>query len=537
MLGYEVLSTKVADKAFHDSGNDSDVSRCHPNTRMGALETIQGWILGNDNPTASIMWFYGPAESGKSVIARSIAEWCENRQILLASFFFSRMDSSRNNLKHFVPTLAYAMANSVPDCRSSIGLAVESDPHIFSRFVGRQFDRLITKPLSQLVQGETVKDLPYVIVIDGLDECIKQDEQEAVIQLFWSTLSNEQNPRWKVLVTSRFERAIQCSLDNIPRPNFSVRVAVDQYNPIDDIERRSNEKPTEMKRRPVSPASDRPPLNDDHLVRKSYNFGSLNFKLLKASSNYFQHPSVTLTVPAGTVVLGGGAYVDWDSPPGLSPPGNLLTAMYPNDNGTTWTVAAKDHIEVSKARVTAYCIVAQMKDGTPISADNYKVVSATSKVAAHPTLQVDIPSEYTVVGGGARVNYTGAGNMLYASYPTDGLDGWVGSAKDHIDSDPTTITVWAMGLRKSFLKNAGMRISSFDTTSSPAANHPCQTLVLPNFHLTGVGARVNWNVQGNLLTACCPRDHQTVVAEGKDHFLPDPSTITAYAIGFGEVVE
>src|SRR6266545_5911087 len=192
MLGYEVLSTKVADKAFHDSGHDSNVSRSSSNTQTDALEMIQGWILGNDNSMASVMWLYG-AEAGKSVIGRSIADWCENRQILLASFFFSRMDSSRNNLKHFVPTLAYAIANSIPECRSSIGLAVESDPHIFSRFVEKQFHRLFTRPLSQLVQDGIVKDLPYVIIIDGLDECIQPDEQEAVIKLFWSALSNDQN--------------------------------------------------------------------------------------------------------------------------------------------------------------------------------------------------------------------------------------------------------------------------------------------------------------------------------------------------------
>ena len=84
--------------------------------------------------------------------------------------------------------------------------------------------------------------------------------------------------------------------------------------------------------------------------------------------------------------------------------GNLLTAMYPNDNGTTWTVASKDHINASPARVIAYCIVAQMRDGSPIQANHYTVVSATSTVAAHPTLQVDLPAGFVVVGGGARAN-------------------------------------------------------------------------------------------------------------------------------------
>jgi len=267
-----------------------------------------------------------------------------------------------------------------------------------------------------------------------------------------------------------------------------------------------------------------------------YNFGVLNLRLLKATSEGAHHPTTTLTAPKGTVILGGGAYVDWDgpfSPP--SPPGNLLTAMYPNDKGTTWTVASKDHIIESKARVIAYCIVAQMKDGSPISADNYKVVNATSAVVANqPTMQVDLPIGYTIVGGGARTNYSGEGSLLFASYPTAQLRGWIGSAKDHVQLDPATITVWAIGLKESFLKRAGMIVRLFNTTSSLPANHPRHTFVFPDFYLTGAGARVNWNGQGNLLTASYPQDRQTVVAEGKDHDQVDRATITAYAIGFTE---
>jgi len=257
----------------------------------------------------------------------------------------------------------------------------------------------------------------------------------------------------------------------------------------------------------------------------TYYHGALSFKLLKTTSDCAQHPTVILKAPPGTVIL-GGAYVDWDgacSPP--SPPGNLLTAMYPNNNGTTWTVASKDHLEVSKARVVAYCIAAQMKDGTPISLDDYKIDSATNVVAAHLTQQVNLPAGFTVVGGGARANYGGLGNMLFASYPTVGWD----LPKTSFNR---TITVWAIGLRECLLRNAGMFVSSFDSTSSPDANHPWHTFVIPDFHLTGAGARVNWNGAGNLLTASLPEDRQTVVAHGKDHIEVDRSTITAYAVGF-----
>jgi hypothetical protein len=212
--------------------------------------------------------------------------------------------------------------------------------------------------------------------------------------------------------------------------------------------------------------------------------------------------------------------------------------MYPNDNGTTWTVASKDHIKASPASIDAYCIVARMRDGSPISANDYIIVSQTSEVAAHPSQQVNLSPEFVVVGGGAMANYgTGVGSMLYASYPTGDLSGWIGSAKDHQVSDPTTITVWAIGLRKSFVEEAGVQVIGVNQTSFPG-NHPGIAFQVSaiNFYLTGIGAIDNWTGYGNLLTAIYAPDHQTVVARGKDHLVADPSTITAYGIGLSLVV-
>jgi hypothetical protein len=266
----------------------------------------------------------------------------------------------------------------------------------------------------------------------------------------------------------------------------------------------------------------------------TYHMGVLSFQLLKATSDYASHPSVTIEAPKGTVILGGGAYVDWDGPD--SPPnplGNLLTGIFPNDAGTTWTATSKDHLQPSPARIVAYCIVAQTRGGTPISKDDYTIVNKTSATAPHPTQQVNLPSGFVVVGGGARANYGGGlGSLLYETRPTDGLDGWVGSAKDHLQSDPATITVWAIGLRKAFLDEAGMTVTSVNSTTSKVAHHPRHALVVPDFHLTGGGARTNWKGLGSLLTATFPQDRQTWIAQGKDHIESDPATITAWAVGF-----
>jgi hypothetical protein len=271
-------------------------------------------------------------------------------------------------------------------------------------------------------------------------------------------------------------------------------------------------------------------------VVDSYDYKELSFQLLKATSDCAQHPTVSITAPQGTVILGGGAYVNWDGPcvNFAVPFGNMITGMFPSDDGTAWTVTSKDHDKPSPASIVAYCIVAQMRDKRPIPTGFYKIVSQTSNVAAHPTQQVNLPEGFSLVGGGARANYKGQGSLLFASNPTPGMDGWVGSSKDHFEPDPASITVWAIGLRQSFLRDANMLsdLTLSSKTTSAIASHPRLTIVIPDFHMTGGGARVNWNQLGNLLTASFPQDRQTWVAEGKDHLQPDPSTITAYAVGF-----
>jgi hypothetical protein len=271
-------------------------------------------------------------------------------------------------------------------------------------------------------------------------------------------------------------------------------------------------------------------------VVDSYAYKALKFDLLKATSACANHPTVSIRAPEGTVILGGGAYVDWDGPGANFMPrdGNLITGMFPSDDGATWTVSAKDHQSYSPASVVAYCIVAQKRDKTPIPKEYYKIVSQTSDVAHHPTQEVNLPTGFSIVGGGVRANYKGHGSMVYASNPTPELDGWVGCARDHRESDPASITVWAIGLKQSFLQELAMLadLSLSSKTTTAATHHPRLTVVTPDFHMTGGGGRVNWDTAGSFLTAAFPQDRQTWVAEGKDHFIPEPTTITAYTIGF-----
>jgi archaellum biogenesis ATPase FlaH len=159
------------------------------------------------------MWLYGPAGAGKSSLAQSIAAGCEQGGVLLASFFFSRSDSTRNNIHRFIATLAYSVIQVVQESRSMIEQAVDSDPHIFSRSLDVQISHLVIRPLAQtLASNGSRRRFPHVLVVDGLDECQDEIAQRTVVRLF-SSIFNSWDLGWKVLITSRPEQAIRISFD------------------------------------------------------------------------------------------------------------------------------------------------------------------------------------------------------------------------------------------------------------------------------------------------------------------------------------
>ena len=85
-----------------------------------------------------ILWLNGAAGAGKSAIAQTIAELCDEAGVLLASFFFSWSDPYRNNGATLFPTLAYQIACAIPEAREQLERAIDRDPLIFTRSLEAQ---------------------------------------------------------------------------------------------------------------------------------------------------------------------------------------------------------------------------------------------------------------------------------------------------------------------------------------------------------------------------------------------------------------
>lgn len=158
------------------------------------------------------------------------------------------------------------------------------------------------------------------------------------------------------------------------------------------------------------------------------------------TSSVASHPEVRAVLPNTHVMTGGGANVHWTAPA----PGNLLTASFPEGSGT-WVAKSKDHSWGSPAALSAYVIGIRPRNNTPLP--ETRVFTAASEKTGHPAANVQVSAGYVVVGGGAFDDWSGAGNLLTASHPTDALNGWVSAGKDHGTGSPATLTVYAIGMR------------------------------------------------------------------------------------------
>ena len=136
----------VPDASFNRGGR---VAKCMQGTREAILAEIVQWIdRDSDHP---ICWLSGPAGSGKSAIAQTVAEVCEASNRLAASFFFFRGAGSRSNFTHFLPTVAYRLAFSLPPTKLHIQSALQSDPLILSSHMMGIITSINTTEMSNLI--------------------------------------------------------------------------------------------------------------------------------------------------------------------------------------------------------------------------------------------------------------------------------------------------------------------------------------------------------------------------------------------------
>jgi hypothetical protein len=142
-----------------------------------------------------ILWLHGPAGAGKSAIAQIIAERTDGCE-LAASFFFSRGNSSRNTIQRLWATVAFQIATSIPALRHIIGTSVVDNPSIIYKSADSQLQTLIIEPFRsyQTHNEDMPPGSPFLVVIDGLDECQTDRDQCLILNSISAVIDTHHLP-------------------------------------------------------------------------------------------------------------------------------------------------------------------------------------------------------------------------------------------------------------------------------------------------------------------------------------------------------
>ncbi|KAJ3520142.1 hypothetical protein NMY22_g12881 [Coprinellus aureogranulatus] len=247
----EKLETKISRGAAHDSAERGPhAPKCDEGTREAVQDDILSWI---DRGIEALLWLTGPAGTGKSAIAGSIADTCHERGWLAGSFFFSDFagQPDRYSKEYLFPTLAYHLIHlKIPQLREEILSAIDACPSVFDKRLDDQLRILILEPLREVGQAAIQASTFKTIIIDGVDEC-KGDQRKTADTEQGHRMSKEENHHeiisclvrasndpsfpFRIIVVSRPERAIEQSFSSLQSGELKHIFLDDKFNPTADI--------------------------------------------------------------------------------------------------------------------------------------------------------------------------------------------------------------------------------------------------------------------------------------------------------------
>lgn len=222
-----MLQDATSNGAGFDSVERAPAPICLDGTFEDVTDKFSEWVL--DSNEHQIFWVHGHAGAGKTALAQSIAERCAVNQWLAASFFFSRDVADRRTMKHFLPTIAYQLLDTVPSARAALRKAVKKRPSIFTQSFHDQLRALIINPLRS-VPKQDLTDMMMVVVVDALDECGDQDSVQEAVLLIAKALQGARFPL-RFFFTSRPEAHIRAIFEDPEVFPITRSLALEEFDP------------------------------------------------------------------------------------------------------------------------------------------------------------------------------------------------------------------------------------------------------------------------------------------------------------------
>ncbi|KAH7363609.1 hypothetical protein B0T11DRAFT_257395 [Plectosphaerella cucumerina] len=195
------VNLPVVHKACYDSEDVEKNPRCENGTRVRIQDEILRWA--NCDTSAPLFWLVGPAGTGKSTIACTIADRFSQDGQLAAGYFFKRGEHGRNATARVFSTLASQLVTAIPGFNDCLAMSLHGQKAVEEKSLKTQFDTLLFNPLTALPPVDPV-NVTRVIVVDALDECEwGQPERLATLLFLLCRLKDITTVRLRVLVTSR----------------------------------------------------------------------------------------------------------------------------------------------------------------------------------------------------------------------------------------------------------------------------------------------------------------------------------------------
>ncbi|KAJ2916154.1 hypothetical protein MD484_g4264, partial [Candolleomyces efflorescens] len=169
--------------------------------------------------TPHIYWLHGFAGCGKSAVSLEVAKIYASSGRLLASYFFYRGAGDRSTMKRFAATLASQLIAAIPATAPLIEAAVKAQPGLLTGDapLSMQLDLLFLFPIRAVIQEGGLEDVlekgPFIVVIDGLDECEDKQRAEEFIDHILDFFRLHPDIPLRFFIASRVEQHIRACLE------------------------------------------------------------------------------------------------------------------------------------------------------------------------------------------------------------------------------------------------------------------------------------------------------------------------------------